>query len=310
VATGLLLLLALAGIAGCGKDADDAKDKDPDKTAAAPARDSNHVAIAADVAAKAGITTGVSGPATIDLVVELPGEVKADSGRVLVVRPRFAGIVHEVRKQVGDAVQKGEVIATIQSNESLSDYTVTSGIAGRVVARGATTGESVTPDVALFTIVDLTDVWVEFPVYPHQIGLVRRGQVVHITRQAGGGQQVDAKVDYVGSVLAEDTRVSVARVVLANRDGRWDPGLFVNAAVVTDHAQVPVAVPDDAIVRTADGNGVFVQDHGGFVLRPVVQGRSDGRTTEIKSGLAAGQTVAVTGAFVLKAELEKSAEGD
>jgi cobalt-zinc-cadmium efflux system membrane fusion protein len=304
----LVLAIALAPIASCGhEDADDEK-KAGDAGVTDAKRDSNRVTLAPGAAERSGITLGVAGPARIDLSIELPGEVKADSGRVLVVRPRFGGIVHAVRKQVGDAVGRGEALATIQSNESLADYDVTSGIAGRVVARGAAVGEAVTPDAALFTVVDLSDVWVEFPVYPHQLGLVRRGQRVHVARQGGAGGGADATIAYVGSVLSEDTRVAYARAVLPNPAGQWQPGLFVDATVVTDQARVAVAVPDEAIVRTSEGSAVFVRDRGGYLMRAVATGRTDGRTTEIISGLAAGEPVVVHGAFLLKSELQKSGE--
>jgi cobalt-zinc-cadmium efflux system membrane fusion protein len=226
---------------------------------------------------------------------------------VLFVRPRFAGVVHAMHKQVGDAVRRGETVATIQSNESLTDYAVPSSIAGRVVTRGAAVGQAVTQDATLYTIVDVSRVWVDLPIYPHQIGAIRRGQTVRITR-SGGGDGIVGAITYVGPLLAEDTRVSVARVVLDNRGGGWDPGLFVNASVVTDRARAAVAVPDAAVVRSGDGSAVFVVHQGGFDLRPVGIGRTDGRTTEITSGLAAGDSVVVRNAYVLKAELEKEAE--
>ena len=83
--------------------------------------------------------------------------------------------------------------------------------------------------------------------------------------------------------------------------------MLVTVSVITDHAQVPVAVADDAIVRTAEGAAVFVADGpNAFKIRPVTTGRSDGHTTQITSGLAAGDTIAIRNAFVLKAELEKA----
>jgi cobalt-zinc-cadmium efflux system membrane fusion protein len=225
------------------------------------------------------------------------------------VRPRFAGLVHVLRKQVGELVAKGETVALVQSNESLADYEVTAGAAGRVVARGVSAGESVTPDTPLYTIVDLTDVWVEFPIYPHQLGVIRTGQRVHVKPESGDpALSADADIDYVGPVMAQDTRVSNARVTLPNRSLRWEPGMYVTVTVVTDHASVAVAVPDAGVVRTDEGPAVFVADRSGYRMQRVATGRTDGRLTEIVSGLAPGTTVVARNAFVLKAELLKSEE--
>jgi cobalt-zinc-cadmium efflux system membrane fusion protein len=171
-------------------------------------------------------------------------------------------------------------------------------------------GESVTPDTPLYTIVDLSDVWVEFPVYPHQIGVIRPGQRVHLKPESDGSDlKADATIDYVGPVMAQDTRVSSARVVLPNHLAHWEPGMFVTVTVVTDHASVAVAVPDEGVVRTDEGPAVFVAaPDGAYRMQRVATGRSDGRMTEILSGLAPGTPVAARHAFVLKAEMMKAAE--
>jgi membrane fusion protein, heavy metal efflux system len=302
-----LVFLALAlALPSCGKREESAesetKTEDQEK---APGDTVQSVELSAEAVKLAEITVGRAGSATIAIVIELPGEVKLDAERVLVLHPRFAGVVHQMRKRIGEAVSAGEVVATVQSNESLADYGITSSMTGQVVERGATPGEAVTPDASLYTIADLSRVWIEFAVYPHQLGAIRRGQAVRVTR-TGGGEATNGTISYVGPVLKEDTRVSIARVVLPNPARRWEPGLFVTASVVTDEARVAVGIPDDAIVRMHDGSAVFLADGARFVLRPVVTGKSDGRTTEIVSGLAVGDPVVVHNAYVLKAELGKS----
>ena len=301
VAAVALFVLALA-LSGCGHAASDAQEEK------APA-DSGVVRLAEGAAAQAGITNAIAGPATIDVTIDLPGQVTADSSKVQVVRPRFAGLVHVLRKRVGELVARGGTVALVQSNESLADYEVTAGAAGRVVARGVSAGESVTQDTPLYTIVDLTDVWVEFPIYPHQLGVIRPGQRVHVKPESGDAAlSADAVIDYVGPVMAQDTRVSNARVTLTNRSLRWEPGMYVTVTVVTDHASVAVAVPDAGVVRTDEGPAVFVVDKGDYRMQRVATGRSDGKLTEIVSGLAPGTTVVGRNAFVLKAEMLKSEE--
>jgi len=300
-AHGLLLatLVAACSASGCGHK--EAKTEEKTETQV-PGR----VVLAAGAAQRAGIGIGVSGPATIDVTIQVPGEVKPDSGRVLIVRPRFPGVVHSLTKTIGATVRRGETIARVQSNESLTDYAVTSSMPGRVVARGSSVGEVVSSETALYTIIDLSDVWVEFGIYPHQLGSIRQGQSVLVSTSSDHGPMASGRIAYVAPSLEEETRVSMARVILPNGGMRWQPGLFVTVTVITDRVQARVAVPDEAVVRTDEGPVVFVTDGRSFQRRRVAVGRTDGRMTEIVSGLGPGTRVATRNAFVLKAELEKS----
>jgi len=80
----------------------------------------------------------------------------------------------------------------------------------------------------------------------------------------------------------------------------------VTAAIVVDRVAAAVAVPEEAIVRMRTGPAVFRARGTTFALQPVTPGRSDGTWTEIVEGLAAGDSIAVKNAFLLKAELGKS----
>jgi cobalt-zinc-cadmium efflux system membrane fusion protein len=256
-----------------------------------------------------GIRAGAAGPAVVPVVVEAPGEVHLDAERVLEIRPRYAGVLREIRKRIGDSVRRGEVVAVVQSNESLADYDIVSSMSGTVIARPVVTGQAVDQGTGLLTVADLSGVWVDFAIYPQYVGRIRPGLPVTITAQNRPDLVADGTVHYVGPLLEQDTRVSSARVLLANPRGTWQPGLFVNARVTLERARVPVAVPDDALVRTAEGMAVFRAAGNRFTSVPVTVGRSDGRTTEITSGLAAGDSVVVAGAFILKSELAKGEVG-
>jgi membrane fusion protein, heavy metal efflux system len=296
------LLVALALASGCGRRTESESTEKEKKT------EPGVVELQPGAMQRAGIVVGTASPAEIEVTVQLPGEVRPDSARMLVVRPRFAGVVHALRKQVGSSVHRGETIALVQSNESLTDYAITASMPGRVVSRGAAVGEVVTTDTPLYTIVDLSRVWVEFAVYPHQLGMIRQGQTVRIAPQGGPGPATTGTIGYVGPMLQNGTQVSVARVPLSNPGDRWQPGLFVAVTVVTDRAPARVALPDDAIVRLQDGAAVFIPDsteENVFRMRRVLPGRSDGRMTEV-GGIEPGTRVVVKNAFVLKAELEKS----
>lgn len=256
--------------------------------------------------ASADLRVAQAGPREIEVRVEAPGEVRLNGERVVQVRPRFPGAVQGLQKQLGDPVGPGELIAVVHSNESLADYELRAPMAGTIVSREAAVGQSVDAGTVLYTIADLSTVWVDVALYPAIAAQVHRGQMVRIRAAAGEAFEASGTIGYVGPLLEQDTRVSYGRVVLPNSSGRWKPGLFVTALITVDRARVPVAVPETAIVRMSRGPGVFMAHGDAFELQPVVTGRSDGNWTEVVEGLEPGARIVVHNVYLLKAELGKS----
>jgi cobalt-zinc-cadmium efflux system membrane fusion protein len=264
------------------------------------------IELAPEAIAGAGIVAGTAGPSPIEVTIEAPGEVRLNAERVVQVRPRFPGVVREMHKRLGDPVRSGDVLATVHSNESLAEYPITAAMGGTIVSQDAAVGQSVEHETVLYTFADLTSVWVDFPIYPQSAGRIRRGLVVHVQSESGPPVSGRGTIQYVGPLLEQDTRVSYGRVVLDNRDRRWQPGMYVTAHVTVERVEVKVAVPDEAVVRMRDGAAVFRADANRFEVQPVTTGRTDGRLVEIVAGLEPGARVVVKNAFLLKAELGKS----
>jgi cobalt-zinc-cadmium efflux system membrane fusion protein len=255
---------------------------------------------------KASIEVAPAGPGHIDVRVESPGEVRMNTERMLVVRPRFPGVVTRMRQRLGDMVTRGDTLAYVQSNTSLTEYAITAPMKGTIVARSGMVGSAVENETVLYTLADLSTVWVDFAIYPQHVGVILRGQPVTVTSATRDDLAADGSVSYVGPLLEQDTRVSYGRVVLANPVGAWQPGLYVTVSAVVDHADVAVAVPEAAIIRSKFGPAVFLAEGSTFEIQPVVTGRTDGTTTEIVAGLDAGMSVVVSNAYLLKAELGRS----
>jgi cobalt-zinc-cadmium efflux system membrane fusion protein len=253
-----------------------------------------------------GIATGVAGPRLIEVRVQAPGEVRLNAERVVQIRPRFPGVVQRLSARLGDLVEVGTPLAVIHSNESLTDYEIAAPMRGTIVSRDVAAGQGVDHESVLFTIADLSTVWVDFALYPQLAGQVRRGQSVRIRMGSADSLATSGTISYVGPLLEQDTRVSYGRVVLANTGGRWAPGLYVSAAITVDRFRAGVAVPEEAIVRTSRGPGVFRAEGSTFELQPVGTGRTDGEWTEILDGLEPGARIVIRNAFLLKAELGKS----
>ena len=300
----MVLLVSSLSAIGCGTRTAQKEEHEEHKTGA---HGGPLVEISPEAVRSAAIAVESVGPHAIEVVVELPGEIKLNAERSVDVRPTYPGRVRLLHAGLGTFVHKGQPLAVIYSNESLSDYTIEAPMSGTVVVRPANPGAAVDRESVLYTLADLSTVWLDFPIYVQHLGRIRRGQTVHVRAEGGRGETATGTITYVGPVLDVDTRATFGRVVLPNRGSQWQPGRLVTAAVVLERVTVPLAVPEEAIVRMGSGAAVFRADSSGFEMQPVTLGRSDGATTEILSGLERGARVVTRNAFLVKAELEKEA---
>lgn len=256
-----------------------------------------------------GIELATAGEGQIQLHVDLTGEIKIDPDRLAHIVPRFSGIVKEVRKKIGDQVRKGEVLAIIESNESLAPYEVTSLIDGTVIRMHLTKGEVISDQSHDIVVADLSYVWADLRVYQKDLQYINVGQTASIS--AGPKlPEVSGRISYISPVVDEATRTAIARVVLPNPRGHWRPGLFVNGRVVIESVTVPVVVPKTALETYEDQLVVFVKTKDGFQPQTLVSGRSNETHVEIAGGLQPGQVYVAQNGFVIKAELAKSAFGE
>jgi cobalt-zinc-cadmium efflux system membrane fusion protein len=220
------------------------------------------------------------------------------------VSPRFPGIVLEARKKLGDTVEKGEVVAVVESNDSLRPYEIKSQIGGRVIQRDAVLGESVSQETTLYVIADLSSVQVELAVPREDFAKLREDQTVVI--HAADGQSAEAKISYLSPIGTQDTQTGVARAELPNPDMTWQPGLFVTAEAVVASREVPIAVKDSALQTFRDWDVVFMNDGNSFEIAIVELGQRDGEWVEVLSGpLKPGTKYATQNSFVVKADVLK-----
>jgi len=173
-----------------------------------------------------------------------------------------------------------------------------------VVEKHLTVGEVVDETSNAFTLSDLSRVWATFAVAPRDLLKVTTGRSVTVSAPDLGAE-VEGKVNYVGSLLGEQNRAATVRATLANPNGAWRPGLFVNIAVSVERFNAAVVVPESALQTWEQQTVVFARTEEGFEARPVKAGRRDAGQVEITEGLAAGTQVAAAGSFVLKSELGK-----
>jgi len=258
-----------------------------------------------EIAKASGIEVAEAGPARLRSTIALNGRIVTNKDALAHIMPRFSGLARTVRKRLGDAVAKDELLAVIESNESLHPYEVRSRIAGTVIYKEITPGEFVANDREIYVVADLSSVWADLQVYRRDFSALRSGQRVFV--DAGDGSPpVESTLSYLSPVGSENTQTLLARAVVPNPDGSWLPGLFVTAQVEVDTADVAVAVRSSALQRLRDGDVVFRNAGDMFEAQPVELGRRDGEWVEVVSGVTAGDRYAATGSFVLKADVGKA----
>lgn len=246
-----------------------------------------------------------AGPRKIRKLAEMTGRIVPDEDRMAKVSPRFPGIVLEAGKKLGDKVEKGEVLAIIESSQSLTTYQITAPISGIVIDRDVTRGTAVTIDKPIYTIADLSTVWVDLNVRRADLGSLEIGKEITITEE-DSGETATAVISWLSPFGSPETQTLRAIATLPNADGKWRTGLLVNAALLVEEREVPVAVHVDALQTFRDWDVVFMKYGEVYEIAILELGLRDGDWIEIVSGLEAGTTYVTGNAFVVKADVLKS----
>jgi membrane fusion protein, heavy metal efflux system len=197
----------------------------------------------------------------------------------------------------------------VPSEDAGGRFALTSPVPGVVIERGLVRGQVVEPGRVLFKVGDLARLWVVAHASERDAVRVREGAAARVTIAALPGSTLEARVALVGRQVDAASRTIPVRLELANPSGLLRPGMSATVALPIGEGQALLTVPGAALQRLHDAWCVFVpRESGVFEVRAVGRGRDLGGEVEVLSGLAAGETVVVEGAFLLKAEGEK-AEG-
>ena len=261
--------------------------------------------ISVEARQSSGIVVETAGPVELKQTLLVHGRIAPNEDEMKHVIPRYPGIVREVRKRLGDAVVKGEVLAIVESNETLRSYEVRSEQQGTVIQKNVTAGEFVSEGEAVYVVADLSSVWADLSVYRKDFARVKTGQAVAIDG-GEGMEKANGTISYVSPFGAKDNQTMLARVVLPNPNGYWRPGWYVTGEVLTDVANVPVAVKTVALQTFRDWDVVFLNDGDLFEIAILELGRRDGDWVEVTAGLTAGQKYVTENSFIIKADILKS----
>lgn len=331
--------------------------------------------------ARTNIVIKTAEPAAIKPALQLPGQTAFNHHYIVRVVPRVPGIVNKVNRHKGEHVEKGEVLAVIESqmlaelrsqflaaqrrldlarttferekklwqekitaeqeflaaqqllNEAeimldlaaakllvigerpetarekknnLNLYEIRAPISGLLITETSVAqGAVIKEDTEIFTLVDISTMYAKLMVYPKDLDIIKLGQKATVKAVA---QDItgEGTVSFISAFVNEQTRTTEARITLDNTMKQWKAGMFINASLLTEEIQAPVAISVDALQTLHDMTVVFGRYGNYFEARPVTLGRSDEKMVEVLSGLTAGEQYAAGNSFAIKAELGKS----
>ena len=262
------------------------------------------VHITAEQMLRSGIATQLAQAGDIKQTVTVYGRAILPEAASSQVKARFAGLITQVKVNVGDRVKAGQIIAEVESNSSLKRYAIKAPISGVVVKRNANAGEMASDNV-LLSIIDDSKLWAEYQIFPAQMRSVAVGQELLIT---GTQQQAESNIKYLLSAPKGEL-YQLARAPLDNTNGQWPLGSLVSGYVTLSKQAVSLMVDNLAVQEMEGQQVIFVRTAEGFEKREVELGLRDSQMTEVLSGLSAGEEYAVQKSFLLKADLEKSSAG-
>lgn len=193
---------------------------------------------------------------------------------------------------------------TLSFIENATRYNISTPISGTIIEKHITHGEKISEDTNVFTIADLSTVWVNLKVPVRDISLVHPGMTVAI--ESHDELKAEGKVTMINPVVDSQTRTATARVIIDNPQNHWMPGAFVSGHIRISDNNLPLVIPRSAIQNLEGKDIVFLADDHGYRHVPVITGRHDRTHVEITGGIESGQQVVTQGAFELKAIVQTS----
>jgi RND family efflux transporter MFP subunit len=206
-------------------------------------------------------------------------------------------------------IPEAEIDRIEKSGRISKDLTLSSPVSGVVLKKDALPGLAITAGMPLYTIADLSTVWVLADVYQSEMTAVSESNPAQVFASFLPSESFRGRVDFIYPTLSEDTRTVKVRVVLPNPKGLLKPGMFVRVSL-GGKGREALSVPRSALIPTGDRQIVFVERSPGvFAPREVKTGVQGKDVVEILSGLSAGETVVTSANFLIDSESRIGAIG-
>jgi RND family efflux transporter MFP subunit len=204
-------------------------------------------------------------------------------------------------------ISESEIAKLDETGEVSADLTVNSPVAGYITEKNALPNMNVQPDTKLYTIADLSEVWVLAQIFQNDAGKIKPGDPAEVTLDAYPGQVFRGKVDYLLPQLDMATRTLSARLVFPNPGLKLRPGMYVNVSLKLPLGQ-RLIVPDSAIFHSGTKNLIFTYaGEGNIEPHEVELGPHVGDQFVISKGVKAGDQIVTSANFLIDSEAQLAA---
>lgn len=249
------------------------------------------------------IETEIAGAETLEQILDVVGVIVVNDEYLRHITARFDGIVQSVSARIGERVNQGDPLISIESNESLNTYTITAPISGVVTQRYINPGEESDGQV-LLEIMDTSRVWGELAIYPSLRRQVELDAPVTIISPVSDAV-TQGKIDSFNMTVNENQSIT-ARISLDNSNGQFPPGTFIEGKIKVAEYEVPLAVKRIGLQAFRDFTVVYAKVGTEYEVRMLELGRQDDEWVEVLGGLDVGTVYVSTNSYILKADVEKS----
>lgn len=255
------------------------------------------------VAAAMSINTEVAGEATLTESIEVFGKIVPIEGAKRDVSARFDGQIKQVYVVLGQSVEQGDKLLTIESNESLKSYTIVSPINGVVLRRTANVGEQ-SQGRTLLSILNPSLLTAELSVFGGDQQRVKLGAAVQL-KIASQTEPIQGKVKSISPGVGAN-QARTMRVDVADDNGLLTSGQFVTGRIDVAQYSVPLAVKRIGLQSFRDFTVVYAKVGDEYEVRMLELGRQAGEWVEVLGGLQSGTEYVTDNSFIIKADIEKS----
>tara|TARA_R110002110_G_scaffold195770_1_gene405454 strand:- start:68980 stop:70011 length:1032 start_codon:yes stop_codon:yes gene_type:complete len=281
------------------------KDNNDERTVEKGTHEGLKAVISPGSAKRMGIVIEEAVSANVSQKISLTGRITINQNAIADVHGRFSGIVRNVEVNLGEHVQKGQILATVEANDSLQEYNVVAPISGVILERNTNIGDLV-GEHPIFVIADLSNVWAKFHVFLRDSDRVQIGQNIAVYNLERD-KTAPGKIDMFYPTTDEKSQTQVVIVVLPNPERAWKPGMIIEGDVSVAKSDVDVSVKEKALQKMEKfGDVVFVKEGKFFIPKAVKIGRKENGTVEIIKGLKAGDLYVSDGSFIVKSDILKA----
>lgn len=189
-----------------------------------------------------------------------------------------------------------------QSKQSSTHTSFYSTETGYITALNIQEGEYVMEGGTVVQLANLSTLWAEAQVYTTQLSLIKKGENATVQIPDMNNETINGTIDFVNPEINPDTRINLVRVIIPNKNNQLHPGMPAYI-VISNKQHSSITVPSDAVLRDSKGASVWIQTKPGvYEIRMVKTGLSENNAIEITSGLANGEVVVTSGAYLLNSE--------